>query len=168
MKVKNGSYVSIDYTLTLDSGEVVDQSQPGEPLGYLHGMGQVIPGLESAIDGKEVGESVEFTVEPEDAYGIPDERLFRELARESFPNELELEPGMMFQATGPNGPMSFRIKEVLGETVLVDFNHPLAGERLHFKVVVSEVRDPTPEETAVALAQSAGCQSGDCEECEDC
>ncbi|NOZ87870.1 MAG: peptidylprolyl isomerase [Deltaproteobacteria bacterium] len=162
MKVKDGAYVTIDYTLTLDSGETVDQSQPGQPLGFLFRSGQVIPGLEGAIDGMEAGESVEFTVEPQDAYGMPDEQLVRELARNSFPDDTELKPGMVFQATGPNGPVPFKIKEVGDEKVMADFNHPLAGEKLHFKVVVAEVREPTDRD--MEDEHDSGC----CEGCEGC
>ncbi len=163
MKVADNLHVSIDYTLSLDSGEVVDRSEPGEPLGFVYGKGQIIPGLEKALQGMEAGQSAKVTVEPEDGYGLPREDLFREIPRENFPPDLELEPGMGFEARGPHGPVVFRVHEVRDDLVVADFNHPLAGERLHFEVKISEVREPRPEELAEFFG--GDCGPSDCGGC---
>jgi FKBP-type peptidyl-prolyl cis-trans isomerase SlyD len=164
MKVEDRQYVSIDYTLSLDSGEVVDRSTPGEPLGFLLGSGQIIAGLEKGLKGMEAGQSAKISVEPEEGYGIPNPSLIRDIPRENFPDDLKLEIGMGFEVKGPHGPVSFRVKEVGDEAVVADFNHPLAGQRLHFDVTVSEVREPRAEELASLMAGSS-CAPEDCGSC---
>ncbi|GAB6062158.1 FKBP-type peptidyl-prolyl cis-trans isomerase [Deferrisoma palaeochoriense] len=164
MKAEENLYVAIDYTLTLDSGEVVDKSEPGEPLGFIFGKNQIIPGLERELRGMEEGQTKKVTVEPEDAYGLPSQDLLREIPRENFPADMEIEPGMGFEARGPHGPVVFRVNEVRDDVVVADFNHPLAGERLHFEVTVAEVRKPRPEEMA-AMFQASDCDTPDCGGC---
>ncbi|MBE0617660.1 MAG: peptidylprolyl isomerase [Proteobacteria bacterium] len=163
MKVENRRYVTIEYSLSLDSGEVVDQSSPGEPLGFLFGTGQVIRGLEKGLEGLEAGATAKVTVEARDGYGEPNPALFREIPRENFPEEMELQPGMGFEAKGPHGPVTFRVREVRTEEVVADFNHPLAGERLHFDVKVEGVREPRAEELAQLLR--GGCDEEACGSC---
>ncbi len=163
MKIEQRKFVSIAYTLKLDSGEVVDRSAEGEPLGFLFGSGQIIPGLESALEGRETGDTLQVTVTPEQGYGLPREELFREIPRENFPEDLVLEPGMGFEASGPHGPVTFRIREVRDDDVVADFNHPLAGERLHFDVTVEDVREARAEELA-GLFQG-GCDPNACSSC---
>ncbi len=166
MKAENRRFVAIDYTLKLDSGEVVDRSSPGDPLGFIFGTGQVIPGLEKGIEGMAAGESRQVSVEPAEGYGESNPSLVKEIPRENFPEDLDIQPGMGFEARGPQGPVMFRVKSVNESDVLADFNHPLAGQRLHFDVRVEEVREPRAEELA-ALQNScepsacAGC-SGSC------
>ena len=157
MKVEDQVYVSIDYTLTLDSGEVVDQSKAGDPLGFIFGAGQVIGGLEKGLLGMEVGQAAKITVEPEDGYGQPEPNMLRDIPRENFPGDVALEPGMGFTARGPHGPVSFRVNSVTDDVVVADFNHPLAGQRLHFDVKVAEVREPRAEELAALMHSSAAC-----------
>ena len=106
MKVAERTHVAIDYTLTLDSGEVADKSEAGDPLGFICGTGQIIGGLEQALIGMEAGESAKVTVEPADGYGEPKEELLRDLPRDNFPEDLKLEPGMGFEARGPHGPVA--------------------------------------------------------------
>jgi FKBP-type peptidyl-prolyl cis-trans isomerase SlyD len=127
MKAQSGKYVSIDYTLSLDSGDVVERSRAGESLGFVFGSGQVIPGLKKKIEGMEPGQDARVTVKAEEAYGEPQPELFREIPRKNFPDDLEIEPGMGFEARGPRGPISFRVRAVCEETVAADFNHLLAG-----------------------------------------
>jgi FKBP-type peptidyl-prolyl cis-trans isomerase SlyD len=165
MKVADRTYVSIDYTLTLDSGEVADKSDAGDPLGFLFGTGQIIPGLEKALEGMEAGQSANVTVPPADGYGESKTELMRDLPRDNFPEELELEPGMGFEAKGPHGPVTFRIREVQEDSVVADFNHPLAGQQLHFDVTVAEVREPNAEELAALMNQGDGCTPSDCSGC---
>jgi FKBP-type peptidyl-prolyl cis-trans isomerase SlyD len=164
MKVQPNKFVSIEYTLSLDSGEVVDRSDPGKPLGFVFNSGQMIPGLEKGLDGMEPGQSNRIDVEPEDGYGYPSSDLMREVPRSDFPSDIEIEPGMVFKATTPTGVVHVSVKSVQEKVVLVDMNHPLAGERLHFDVTVSDVRDPTEDELAEASCASS-CDEADSEGC---
>ncbi|MDJ0764969.1 MAG: peptidylprolyl isomerase [Myxococcota bacterium] len=171
MKIDGRVYVAIDYSLKLDSGEEVDRSEPGKPLGFIFGASQIVPGLEKKLTGLEVGQRVELAVPPEEGYGAVRPDLLRELPRSQFPQDAPLKEGMVFQATSPHGPMNFRIKSVKDDVISCDFNHPLAGEQLNFDVTVREVRDPTPEEIDALNSSSCGpsaCQSCTCtSECEE-
>ena len=157
MKVAESKYVSIDYCLTLDSGDEVDRSQDGNPLGFVTGSGQIIPGLEKELIGMAAGDSAKITVEAQDAYGLVNEELLQEVPRTQFPEGMEVEPGMSFQAEGPQGPFMVTVKSVGDDTVAVDLNHPMAGQRLHFEVKIIEVREPTAEEIAPPQAEGCGC-----------
>jgi FKBP-type peptidyl-prolyl cis-trans isomerase SlyD len=149
MKIANGHVVGIDYSLHLGDGQVVDASAPGDPLTYLHGEGQIVPGLETALEGLDVGERKQVVVAPGDAYGEHDPRGVQEVPRSAFPPGFEPKVGMELTAEGPNGdPVPFAIREVRLESVLIDLNHPLAGRTLHFDVTVREVREATDEERA--------------------
>jgi FKBP-type peptidyl-prolyl cis-trans isomerase SlyD len=149
MKVSNGSVVGIDYSLHLGDGNVVDSSDPGEPLTYLHGEGQIVPGLESALEGLSVGERKQVVVAPAQGYGEHDPRGVQEVPRSAFPAEFEPKVGMELTAEGPNGePVPFAVREVKPDSVVIDLNHPLAGKTLHFDVTVREVRAATAEEVA--------------------
>ena len=140
--------MAIDYSLKLDSGEEVDKSSPGKPMGFVFSAGQVIPGLEKELAGKEQGWSTQFTVEAEDGYGQPRNDLVRQIPRERLPSDVDVKPGMAFQAEGPEGTIPFMVKAVDGDSVTIDLNHPLCGERLHFDIKIVEVRDATEEELA--------------------
>jgi FKBP-type peptidyl-prolyl cis-trans isomerase SlyD len=164
MKIADKSMVSIEYSLTLDNGEEVDKSEPGEPLQFLFNTGQIIPGLEKEIEGMRAGESTKFVVEPEDGYGRPKEELYRKIPRKEFPDDVKA--GMAFQAAGPHGSIPFMIKTVDDDEVTIDLNHPLCGERLHFDVKVLEVREATEEELADA-ASSSGCGHASCAGCNE-
>jgi FKBP-type peptidyl-prolyl cis-trans isomerase SlyD len=149
MKIANGSVVGIDYSLHLGDGRVVDASAPGEPLTYLHGEGQIVPGLESALEGLDVGEQKKVVVAPGDGYGEHDPRGIQEVPKDAFPTGFDAQVGMELTAEGPNGePVPFTIREVRPQTILIDLNHPLAGKTLHFDVTVREVRTATDEERA--------------------
>lgn len=166
MKIGRNCFVSIDYTLTLDSGEQVDKSEPGAPLTFIQGAGQVIPGLERALEGLAAGESRSVVVEPGEGYGpsIPD--LLQEIPASLFPHGAPLRPGIAFEASGPRGPMRFVIESVEGETITANFNHPLAGQRLHFDLSVIEVREATPGELSEAAEdQRGGCGCGQDDGC---
>ena len=162
MNIADKLYVAIDYRLTLDTGEEVDCSPAGEPLGFIAGSGQIIPGLENALMGMKVGDSSRIIVEPEDGYGVVREDLFQEIPRDEFPDDAELEQGMTFEAHGPHGPVLISVAKVnpLEETVTVDLNHPLAGKRLCFEVNVVEVRQPSDEELAELATEGCGCGCG--------
>jgi FKBP-type peptidyl-prolyl cis-trans isomerase SlyD len=149
MLIAANKAVSIDYTLTNDAGEVIDSSAGGAPLVYLQGAGNIIRGLEKALLGKQAGDELDVSVEPEDAYGEYSAELVATLNRSMFEGVDELEVGMQFHASGPDGSMQIvTIRELDGDDVIVDGNHPLAGQRLNFKVKVIEVRDASEEEVA--------------------
>ena len=165
MKIQEQTYVAIEYTLTLDSNEVVDQSEPGKPFGFIFGAGLVIPGLEKGLEGMKQGQSAKLTVEAEDGYGKPRQELFRELPREHFPADADIEPNMIFEADGPHGPVRFRVESVSDDVVVANLNHPLAGERLHFDLKVEEVREARAEELE-ALKQNGDCTPESCACCD--
>ncbi|WP_079202919.1 MULTISPECIES: FKBP-type peptidyl-prolyl cis-trans isomerase [Pseudomonas] len=149
MLIAPNKAVSIDYTLTNDAGEVIDSSAGGAPLVYLQGAGNIIAGLEKALLGKQAGDELDVSVEPEDAYGEYSAELVATLNRTMFEGVDELEVGMQFHASGPDGSMQIvTVRDLDGDDVIVDGNHPLAGQRLNFKVKVIEVRDASEEEVA--------------------
>jgi len=164
MKIQDNAYVSIEYTLSLDSEEVIDSSDPSTPFGFIFGGSQVIVGLQKGLEGMEQGQSAKFTVEPEEGYGQPNEELFREIPRDQFPPDMDIEPNMVFEASGPHGPVRLRVESVNEDVVVADMNHPLAGERLHFDVKVVEVREAQAEELE-ALKDNAGCAPESCACC---
>ena len=149
MTIAANKAVSIEYTLTNDAGDVIDSSAGGAPLVYLQGAGNIIPGLEKALEGKAVGEELTVTVEPEDAYGEYSAELVSTLSASMFEGVDQLEVGMQFHASAPDGQMQIvTIRDLDGDDVTVDGNHPLAGQRLTFKVKVVAVRDASEEEVA--------------------
>jgi FKBP-type peptidyl-prolyl cis-trans isomerase SlyD len=157
MQIAKDSVVSIDYRLHLGDGKVIDESDPGEPLVYLHGYEEIVPGLEKALTGKKAGESLKVEVSPEEAYGEYDPKGVEEVPREDFPADMELEAGGIVTATDDEGDeVEFLVKELRGKTVVVDFNHPLAGKTLHFEATVREVRAATAEELEHGHAHSPG------------
>jgi FKBP-type peptidyl-prolyl cis-trans isomerase SlyD len=146
MKAANDCVVSIHYTLTLADGEVVDSSDDQEPLAYLHGHDQIIPGLESRLAGLEPGASVTVTVPSDEAYGPPDPEMLVEIPRSQFASDVDLTPGSQVISEGDGEPSVLTITEVRGDVVVLDANHPLAGKDLTFAVEVVEVRQATAEE----------------------
>lgn len=146
MKIAEQKVVSIHYTLTDSAGAVLDSSSGSEPLSYLHGFGNIIPGLESALEGRQAGEKLSVTVDPEQGYGARDEGLVQAVPRSAFKGVAGLAPGMQFQAQGPQGARLVVVTQVQQDVVTVDANHPLAGQTLSFEVEIAEVRDATAEE----------------------
>ena len=148
IKVKDGVVVSLDYTLRLDDGEIIDSSEEGEPLEYLHGYGQIIPGLEKALVGLTVGDSKNVVVPAAEAYGEVDMEAFEIVPRSMFPDDLELEEGLALSLRDAetNEPFDASVAEVRENEVMLDFNHPLAGETLHFEVRIPALRPATEEE----------------------
>ena len=141
--------VSIDYTLTNDAGEVIDSSAGGAPLVYLHGAGNIIAGLDKALEGKQAGDELSVAIEPEDGYGEYSAELVATLSRDMFEGVDQLEVGMQFHASGPDGSMQVvTVRDLDGDDVTVDGNHPLAGQRLNFQVKVVTVREAAAEELA--------------------
>ncbi len=146
MQVSENKVVSIHYTLKNDAGEIIDSSTGRDPLTYLHGAGNIIPGLEKALAGKDSGEHVDVSVAPEEAYGSRNESLIQAVPKEAFEGVDKIEPGMQFQAQTPSGMQVLTVVEVKDDEVVVDGNHPLAGQTLHFSVDIAEVREATEEE----------------------
>ena len=146
MQIAKDKVVTLNYTLKDDAGNVIDESQDGS-FAYLHGANNIIPGLEGALDGKSSGDEVSVTVAPEEGYGARDESRVQQVPREMFPADANIQPGMQFQAEGPQGQvLVVTVTETDGQTVTVDGNHPLAGVNLNFDVKVMDVRDATEEE----------------------
>lgn len=156
-KVQDGQVVSMDYTLHVD-GEMMDTSVGHQPLEFLQGAGNIIPGLEQELYGMGIGESKKVVVQPEDGYGIVDPEAFVEVAREQFPANIPLEAGVELQVTDEQTghPLRARITKVNDASVWLDFNHPLAGKELHFDVKVVGLRDATGEENAHGHVHSGG------------
>jgi len=146
MQVAENSVVLIHYTLTNDQGEVLDSSSGGEPLAYLHGSGNIIPGLEKALEGKQAGDKLVVKVAPADGYGERNDSLIQQVPKRAFQGVAQIQPGMSFTAQSSQGPMQVTVTAVAGDMVTVDGNHPLAGETLNFDVEVTEVRKATLEE----------------------
>ena len=146
MQVAKDKVVSIDYTLTDDEGTVLDSSQGREPLAYLHGSGNIIPGLEKALEGKQAGDKLNVRVDAADAYGERDDALTQDVPLSMFQGVDQIEEGMRFQAQTSAGVQVVTVTRVSGDSVTVDGNHPLAGKPLTFDVNVVEVRDASGEE----------------------
>jgi FKBP-type peptidyl-prolyl cis-trans isomerase SlyD len=147
MKIAKGCVVDLDYSLHLGDGELVDRSEPGEPLSYLHGEGQIVPGLESALEGLIVGDQRKVVVDPAGGYGEHDPRGVQKVPKEAFPPGFDPKPGMELTASGPNGDeVPFVVQKIEADHVVIDLNHPLAGKTLHFDVTVREVREASAEE----------------------
>ncbi len=146
MKITQNAVATIDYKLTDDEGNVIDQSTDGN-FAYLHNGRNIIPGLEAALQDKQAGDHLNVTIEPAQAYGERDLAQIQRIPREMFPPETEIKPGMQFQGQSPDGQVSVvTVTDVDGDTVVVDGNHPLAGKTLHFDVNVVDVREATAEE----------------------
>lgn len=146
MKIANGRVVALEYRLHLGDGEVIDQSAPGQPLAYLHGHKQIVPGLEGALDGLGLGETKQVVVSPEQGYGVHNPEGVRTVPRTMLPPGFTPQVGQTLMAQTEEGNIPLRIQTVNPDSVVVDLNHPLAGKTLHFDVTVREVRDATQEE----------------------
>lgn len=145
--IEAGKVVSFHYTLTDDSGKVLDTSDGQKPMDYLHGAENIVPGLEREMEGHAVGDKLEAVVDPENGYGrrIPTDP--QPIPRDAFPEDVQLRAGMQFAAEGPDGDLiPLWIAKVEEQQVYVDPNHPLAGVTLHFAVEITGIRDATDEE----------------------
>lgn len=138
--------VAIQYTLKTPEGELIDASEAGDPLRYLHGAGNIVPGLERELAGKKVGDELEVVVQPADGYGEPSSPGPQALPREAFEG-VEPQPGMSFVAEDEDGNhIQLWVLDADEEQVVVSADHPLAGMTLHFSVKIEEVREATAEE----------------------
>lgn len=150
--------ISIHYTLKNSAGGLLDTSEGGDPLVYLHGADNIVPGLERALTGLSVGDQVAVAVSPEDGYGPLQDIPPKTIDRDILPPEMPLLIGMQLGIEGPDGhPVPIWIKAVDEDHVVLDFNHPLAGETLHFDVTIDEVRDATDAELSQGHPGEAHC-----------
>lgn len=144
MEIAAQKVVSIGYTLKDDAGETIDTSVGGEPLVYIHGAGNLVPGLEKALEGKVSGDHVSVVVSPAEGYGVRDESLIRKIPLRKLPDKVK--PGARVRAQSDAGPVILLVTAIQGDYATVDPNHPLASKTLHFEVDVVSVRDATQEE----------------------
>lgn len=157
MQVIKDAVASIHYTLKNDEGMVLDTSEGRDPLPYLHGAGNIVPGLEAALEGKTVGEEVQVRIEPAEAYGEKNDQMIQTIPREHMPEGVELQVGMQLQAQTPDGQAQVVTIVALTNTdVTLDGNHPLAGVALNFAVEIVEVRKATEEELTHGHVHGAG------------
>jgi len=146
MQINDNHVVTLHYTLKDNDDNILDKSEDGS-FCYLHGASNIIPGLENALTGKTTNDTFSVTIPPEEAYGVHDEAKSQDVSRDMFPAEVDIEAGMQFNAQGPEDQtIVVTIKNVEGDTITVDGNHPLAGVTLNFNVTVMEIRDATTEE----------------------
>ena len=147
--IEENKVVSMHYSGTLKDGTVFDSSEGREPLEFIYGIGMIIPGLEEGIKGLEVGSKKKVEhISPEKAYGNIQEEAKQEIPKEQMPQDVELQVGMQLAAQGPQGPIPVVIAEIKDSSVVVDFNHPLAGKVLNFDVEIISIRDASDEELA--------------------
>jgi len=138
--IQEGSIVSIEYTLTDDTGKVLDTNVGKEPLTFIQGAGQIVKGLEQGLAGLKVGDQKKVKVKPEDGYGMPNEKAFQEVPRELIPADAQ-KAGVMLMSKSQDGrTVPIRVHEVKEKTVVVDFNHPLAGKTLNFDVKIKDIK----------------------------
>ncbi len=156
MKIKDGLYVTFEYSLFLDGGDRVGGTEPDRPIGFIVGQNHMLPAVEKQLLGMQAGEKASLWVLPQEAYGEYDPQKQQEVPKSNFPPGMELQRGMFFQAKGANGPVAFTILAVNDDSVTVDLNHPLAGKRLRLEVEVHDVRKLTPQEAQQLAAPQQG------------
>lgn len=157
MQVSKNMVVAIDYTLTDVAGEILDTSDGNDPLSYLHGVGNLLPGLEVALEGKSAGQQLQVTIPPSQGYGERNEQLRQTVSRENFADVDDIAIGMQFQVDDDDGDTVVTVVEIDDDNVTLDANHELAGMTLHFDVTVREVREATAEELEHGHAHEPGC-----------
>lgn len=153
--IQNDQVVSFHYTLTDEKGTVIDKSE-GQPLVYLHGAGNIIPGLENALTGKNVGDKLNVNVSAAEGYGEYNAEMVQEVPRNMFQGVDDIQAGMQFQAQTDDGIQIVTVKDVNDESVFVDGNHPLAGQDLNFDVEIVDIRPATQEELDHGHVHGAG------------
>jgi FKBP-type peptidyl-prolyl cis-trans isomerase SlyD len=156
--VADEQVVSLDFVMRLDDGQVVGQTPDGEPLQYLQGQGEILPGLEAALYGMEIGEEKSIDVSPADGFGEYDPEHFAEVPRDSIPDDVDVVEGndLLVQNTDNEDIYQAIIVEVGADSVKLDFNHPLAGNALHFDVKVVDIRPASAEELSHGHAHTPG------------
>lgn len=148
MPIEQNKVVSFHYTLSNAGGNTIESSQGRNPMVYLHGAGNIIPGLEKEMAGKTAGDSFKVTVQPAEAYGERSEAKLQRVSAKVFPNASKLKPGQLVRLQTKQGPIQAVVTKVGRFNIDIDANHPLAGQALTFKVEIVDVRDATEEEIA--------------------
>jgi FKBP-type peptidyl-prolyl cis-trans isomerase SlyD len=148
VSIKKDSVVTFNYTLKDDAGQVIDSSAEGEPLAYLHGHGNLVPGLERELEGKGTGDNLAVKITPADGYGEYSQELVQKVPRRALKGISKITVGMRLHAQTEQGPRPVTVKAVTGDMVTIDGNHPLAGKNLSFDVQILDVREATEEELA--------------------
>jgi FKBP-type peptidyl-prolyl cis-trans isomerase SlyD len=156
MSITQDQVVSIHYTLRDDAGEIIDRSAEGQPLAYLHGHGNLIPGLERELTGKNTGDRLQVRIAPADAYGEYDRELVQHVPRRALKGIGDVRVGLRLQAQTAQGARAFTVTGVNGDMVTLDGNHPLAGKSLNFEVEVAGMRPATEEELSHGHVHGAG------------
>lgn len=156
MQIADRHVAQFHYTLTNDQGEVIDSSSGHEPLTYLHGKGNIVPGLEKALAGKMTGDKLKVSVPPDEGYGLLQPALIQVVPRTSFQGVADIKAGMRFTAETEHGPLMVRVTQVTDDNITVDGNHELAGQTLHFEIEVTDVREASVEEVLHGHVHGAG------------
>jgi FKBP-type peptidyl-prolyl cis-trans isomerase SlyD len=156
MNISEQCVASFHYTLTDGNGKLLDSSEGQEPLSYLHGSGNIIPGLEKALLGKKVGDKLNVSVTAAEAYGLRDDSMVQELPTNMFSGIEKIEVGMEFHAETEHGLQVVTVTKVEGDNVTIDGNHPLAGVDLTFDVEITDIRAATEEEMEHGHAHGVG------------
>ena len=156
MQIAADAVVLIHYTLKDDDGKVLDSSDGSEPLAYIQGHGNLVPGLEKALEGKKDGDALAVTLSPDEGYGTRNETLVQRVPKRSLQGSGEIRKGMQFRAQTDEGLRVFTVTAVVGDMVSLDGNHPLADQTLHFDVEVVSVRAATAEELEHGHVHGAG------------
>jgi len=160
LEVSDGMLVCLDYTLRLEDGEVVDSSEDREPIEFVQGQQQIVPGLEQELYGMEVGEEKSVVVEPAQGYGERNPEANQVVPRDAFQAGFEPEPGMAIQVSDGSGRTATAfVATVNDESVKLDFNHPLAGETLRFDVEVVDVREVNAADLMGGCGTCSGCST---------
>lgn len=146
MRIAERTVVTFHYTLTNDAGEVLDSSRGREPLPYLHGAGNIVPGLEKEMTDKAAGDTFDVVVSPEEGYGVHNPMMVQQVPKQAFGGVDQVEVGMQFEAQTGQGMLAVVITAIDGDMVTVDGNHPLAGQNLNFAIEVVDVREASVEE----------------------
>ena len=147
MPIEANKVVTMNFTLTDETGNVLDSTKSGGPFSYISGKGMVLPKLEEAVSGMIIGTKKQLKLEAKDGYGEYNDDAVQAVGKENFPEDFVLEAGMEYMASNPDGvQMPFIITNVEDETITIDFNHPLAGKNLNFDLELLDVREATPEE----------------------
>ncbi|HIF47916.1 peptidylprolyl isomerase [Candidatus Thioglobus sp.] len=158
MTVKKDAVVEMHYTLKNDAGEVVDSSKGQDPMPFIQGRGNIIPGLEKELEGMKAGDTCDVSVKPEDGYGVHHAEGIQEIPKEALQGIENIEIGMELQSQDEQGnPFIVRVEEIKDDVVIINANHPLAGQTLHFNVSIESVREATADELEHGHVHSASC-----------
>jgi len=157
MKITSKKVATIHYTLKDQKGTIIDSSQGEEPLTFIHGIGNLIPGMEKGLEGKGAGDKVSLVIPPEEAYGIRKEENVQVVPLKNFPEKDNVKPGATFVADSDQGSRNATVVKVDGDLVTIDFNHPLASVELHFEIEILDVRNATEDELSHGHVHGKGC-----------